>query len=188
MNKNLFNILALCLLSGCSSWYTKPSGERVNKNAPVFVTAPNTNKNVVNKPSDNSSPVVTFNAEKYIMVKENDLNLLVEKRVNDRLKDIKSPVGPVKAITNEKQLNNAPVASGDLPPIGEISPTVETLRLTQHLAEREKPSVFMNVLVILIVGLFVFGVGYVTIFKPKEKSSEALAAPADPKDPPAATN
>jgi hypothetical protein len=46
----------------------------------------------------------------------------------------------------------------------------------------------MNVLVILIVGLFVFGVGYVTIFKPKEKSSEAPAAPADPKDPPAATN
>jgi hypothetical protein len=192
MNKKLLNIALVLLLSGCSSWYTKPDGERVNKNAPVFVTAPNTNKGIVNKPVDAASPAtVTFQAEKYIMVKESDLSALVEKKANDKLKEIKSPVGPVKPITNEKTLNNAqqasPAAVGDKHPTGEISPTVETVQLTP-VTEKKEPSAFMNILVILIVSLFVFGVGYMAFFKPKEKTVEAPKEPVVPKDPPAAAN
>jgi len=79
MNKKALNIPLCLLLAGCSSFYKGKDGENINKNAPVFVK-PNTNVIPANKPSE---PKVEYKGEKYILVKETDLNLLINRKASE---------------------------------------------------------------------------------------------------------
>lgn len=180
MNKLALNIAVLVFLSGCSHWYTKPDGERINKNAPVFVSAPNTNKGIVNKPADKpiSPSIVSFQAEKYIMVKESELNVLVEDRVKNRLKapNTNAP------IANKNEVNKEEVK------VGEISPIVlETVKIQQEDKSFPIMKWFFSCLTVF---LFVCGVGFLLYrknFKIGEDETQSPGYPVIPKDPPSAT-
>ena len=96
MNRLGLNIVLILLLTGCSMFNKNPrtdsKGETINKNAPVFIT-PKANVPAVNKPSmnevsSNKPPQVIFNADKYVMVKEKDLNLIVDQKTNEILLNI----------------------------------------------------------------------------------------------------
>jgi len=108
MNKKALNIPLCLLLAGCSSFYKDKNGENINKNAPVFVK-PNTNAIPANKPAE---PKVEYKGEKYILVKETDLNLLINRKASEP-----APNKPAVA---------APAATGENSPppqkIGENSP------------------------------------------------------------------
>jgi len=108
MNKKALNIPLCLLLAGCSSFYKDKNGENINKNAPVFVK-PNTNAIPANKPAE---PKVEYKGEKYILVKETDLNLLINRKVSE-------PAPNKGAVA-------APAATGENSPppqkIGENSP------------------------------------------------------------------
>ena len=80
MNVKALNILFCLLLAGCSSFYKNKDGENINKNAPVFVK-PNTNAIPANKLAE---PKVEYKSEKYILVKETDLNLLINRKASEQ--------------------------------------------------------------------------------------------------------
>ena len=91
MNRLGLNILVILLLSGCSMFNKNPrtdsKGETISKNAPVFIS-PKTNAPTINKPNTNQNalnkpPQVIFNAENYVMVKEKDLNAIVDQKTNE---------------------------------------------------------------------------------------------------------
>ena len=164
MNQKLLNILLLSLLlTGCSSFMKMPDGTVANKNAPIFVK-PNTNSPVVNKgeveaaPSARRPAVVSFNAEKYIMVKESDLNKLVEEN---------------NANTNGNVVNNevTDIVPTDIVPTGKV-PTVETLMIKPN----ESSFVGRYVVTVLVVLGFILGVGWLVwknkLIAAKEKKSE----------------
>jgi hypothetical protein len=117
MNLKAPNIVLCLLLAGCSSFHKNKDGENINKNAPIFVR-PNTNAIVPNKPIDTK---VEYQGQKYILVKETDLNLLINRKVNES--------APNKSLVAAP----APVGENSPPPakIGENSPptqlNVETL-------------------------------------------------------------
>ena len=108
MNKKALNIPLCLLLAGCSSFYKDKNGENINKNAPIFIK-PNTNAIPANKPAE---PKVEYKGEKYILVKETDLNLLINRKASEL-----APNKPAVA---------APAATGENSPppqkIGENSP------------------------------------------------------------------
>lgn len=193
MNGKWLNILSALLLVGCNSApnRTDSKGEAVGRNAPIFITPkpnaaaskPNTNEVSVNKPA-----VVQFNAEKYLMVKESDLNKLVIKRTNDVLLNIKKDA---ESNTNDNPVNK------ELPKVidnyinhsvkpDEPSLTVETVKLDPPPKNTVNPllSFLMTFTIILA---FVLAVGYFFFFKKKNVKSSEAAEPVIPNDPPKET-
>jgi PBP1b-binding outer membrane lipoprotein LpoB len=164
MNQKLLNILLLSLLlTGCSSFMKMPDGTVANKNAPIFVK-PNTNSPVVNKapveatPSAGRPAIVNFNAEKYIMVKESDLNRLVEEKTKEAILNSYKKVPKTNDIlvnnenTNGNKLNNEEV---DIVPIGKV-PTIETIAIKPQ----ESSLVGKYVVTVLVILSFILGVGW----------------------------
>lgn len=111
MNLKAPNIVLCLLLAGCSSFYKNKDGENINKNAPIFVK-PNTNAIAPNKPLDTK---VEYQGQKYILVKETDLNLLINRKVNESAPNKGAVAAP------------APVGENSPPPakIGENSPPTQ---------------------------------------------------------------
>lgn len=162
MNQKLLNILLLSLLlTGCSSFMKMPDGTVANKNAPIFVK-PNTNSPVVNKapveatPSAGRPAIVNFNAEKYIMVKESDLNRLVEEKTKEAILNSYKKVPKTNDIlvnnTNGNVVNNEEV---DIVPIGKV-PTIETIAIKPQ----ESSLVGKYVVTVLVILSFILGVGW----------------------------
>ena len=181
MNGKVLNIAAVALLlSGCNSTKsrTDSKGETVGRNAPVFIT-PKANPVQPNKaepvPTAAKPAVVNFNAEKYIMVKESDLNKLVTQKTNEILRNKGSETHPN---TNEKSVNKQPGDPVETKPT-EISNqqnepvlTVETVKL-EPVKNTNNP-IFSFLMTFLIVLAFTLAVGYFFFFKKKNvKSSEA---------------
>lgn len=180
MNQKLLNIALLSLLlTGCSSFMKMPDGTVANKNAPIFVK-PNTNNPVVNKapvevtPSAGRPAVVSFNAEKYIMVKESDLNKLVEEKTREailnsyKLKPNTNTVSANNENTNGNIVNNEVT---DIVPVGKV-PTVETLVVKPN----ESSLIGRYVVTVLVVLSFILGIGWLVwknkLIAAKEKKSE----------------
>ena len=180
MNQKSVNIVLLSLLlSGCSSFMKMPDGTLANKNAPIFVK-PNTNSPAVNKeevevtPSARRPAIVSFNAEKYIMVKESDLNKLVEEKAKEailnsyKLKPNTNTISPNNENTNGNVLNNEPI---DIVPVGKV-PTVETL----VIKPQETSSIGRYLATVVVVLGFVLGAGWLfwknKLVAAKEKKTE----------------
>ena len=155
-----------------------PDGTVANKNAPIFVK-PNTNSPVVNKgegetPSARHPAIVSFNAEKYIMVKESDLNKLVEEKTKEailnsyKLKPNTNTISVNNENTNGNLVNNEEV---DIVPVGKV-PTVETLVIKPN----ESSFVGRYVATVLVVLGFILGVGWLVwknkLAAAKEKKTE----------------
>lgn len=111
MNVKALNIPLCLLLAGCSSFYKDKNGENINKNAPIFVS-PKTNAIPANKPAE---PKVEYKGEKYILVKETDLNLLINRKASEPAPNKGAVAAP--AATGE----NSPPAK-----IGENSPPTQS--------------------------------------------------------------
>lgn len=118
MNVKLPNIL-LCalLLSGCSSMRKADSSE-VSKNAPVFIRPPATN--VVQEKRAEFPKITSFNLEPLVIMREADLNALVEKaktnapsvnneKVSDILLNKPEPIRPV-VVTSDLQVQTVGVS------------------------------------------------------------------------------
>ena len=198
MNKLGLNILLVLLLSGCNMFTrnnrTDSKGENISANAPIFIT-PKANANPVNKPitnqvAPNKPAQVVFNAENYVMVKEKDLNILVDQKTNEVLLNIK------KSNANEKQPNKELDAALD----NHIKKTVEqpSVSLTPKIVqlapavEPEKPSnapaihpFFAFIMTTLIILAFILTVGY--FFFIKKKASNETPAPTTTETPKVAT-
>ncbi len=175
MNRVGLNILLVLLLSGCLN-RTDSKGEKVSGNAPMFITpkanAAPPNKAITNQVSPNKPAQVVFNAENYVMVKEKDLNILVNQKTNEVLLNIK------KSNANEKQPNKELDAALD----SHIKKSVEqpSVDLTPKIVqlapavEPEKPSnapaihpIFAFILTALAILGFVLTVGYFFFIKRK---------------------
>ena len=180
MNQKLLNIALLSLLlTGCSSFMKMPDGTVANKNAPIFVK-PNTNNPVVNKapveatPSAGRPAIVNFNSEKYIMVKESDLNKLVEEKTREAILNSYKKVPKTNDIsvnnanTNGNALNNEEV---DIVPMGKV-PTIETI----SIKPKEDSFVGRYVVTVLVVLSFILGIGWLIwknkLISAKEKKTE----------------
>lgn len=198
MNKLGLNILVLLLLSGCNMFTrnnrTDSKGENISANAPIFIS-PKANANPVNKPitnqvAPNKPAQVVFNAENYVMVKEKDLNILVDQKTNEVLLNIK------KSNANEKQPNKELDAALD----SHIKKSVEqpSVDLTPKIVQLapvvapEKPSnapaihpIFAFIMTTLIILAFILTVGY--FFFIKKKASNETPAPTAPETPKVAT-
>lgn len=198
MNKLGLNILLVLLLSGCNMFTrnnrTDSKGENISANAPIFIT-PKANANPVNKPitnqvAPNKPAQVVFNAENYVMVKEKDLNILVDQKTNEVLLNIK------KSNANEKQPNKELDAALD----NHIKKTIEqpSVSLTPKIVqlapavEPEKPSnapaihpIFAFIMTTLIILAFILTVGY--FFFIKKKASNETPAPTTTETPKVAT-
>ena len=198
MNKLGLNILLVLLLSGCNMFTrnnrTDSKGENISANAPIFIS-PKANANPVNKPitnqvAPNKPAQVVFNAENYVMVKEKDLNILVDQKTNEVLLNIK------KSNANEKQPNKELDAALD----NHIKKTVEqpSVSLTPKIVqlapavEPEKPSnapaihpIFAFIMTTLIILAFILTVGYFFFFK--KKASNETPAPTTSETPKVAT-
>jgi PBP1b-binding outer membrane lipoprotein LpoB len=180
MNQKLLNILLLSLLlTGCSSFMKMPDGTIANKNAPIFVK-PNTNSPVVNKAPVEATPtaarpaIVNFNSEKYIMVKESDLNRLVEEKTKEAILNSYKKVPKTNDIlvnnenTNSNVLNNEQV---DIVPMGKV-PTIETIAIKPQ----QESFVGRYVVTVLVVLSFILGIGWLVwknkMISAKEKKTE----------------
>jgi PBP1b-binding outer membrane lipoprotein LpoB len=180
MNQKLLNILLLSLLlTGCSSFMKMPDGTVANKNAPIFVK-PNTNSPVVNKapveatPSAGRPAIVNFNSEKYIMVKESDLNRLVEEKTKEAILNSYKKIPNTNDIlvnnanTNGNVLNNGSI---DVIPTGRV-PTVETIAIKPQ----QESVIGKYVATVLVLLTFILGVGWLVyknkLIAAKEKKSE----------------
>lgn len=132
MNLKALNIPLCLLLAGCSSFYKNKDGENINKNAPIFVS-PKTNAIPANKPAE---PKVEYKGEKYILVKETDLNLLINRKVNEPAPNKGAVAAP--AATGE---NSPPAKIGENSPPTQSKPeilSVPVIRLEP--TEEKKPS------------------------------------------------
>ncbi len=180
MNQKLLNILLLSLLlTGCSSFMKMPDGTVANKNAPIFVK-PNTNNPPVNKPQSEPAPsagrpaIVNFNAEKYVMVKESDLNRLVEEKTKEAILNSYKKVPKTNDIlvnnenTNGNVVNNEQV---DIVPMGKV-PTIETIAIKPQ----QESFVGRYVVTVLVVLSFILGIGWLVwknkMISAKEKKTE----------------
>jgi hypothetical protein len=156
-----------------------PDGTVANKNAPIFVK-PNTNSPVVNKQPVEATPtaarpaIVNFNSEKYIMVKESDLNRLVEEKTKEAILNSYKKVPKTNDIsvnnenTNGNVLNNEQV---DIVPMGKV-PTIETIAIKPQ----ESSFVGRYVVTVLVVLSFILGIGWLVwknkMISAKEKKTE----------------
>ena len=167
MNKKALNIPLCLLLAGCSSFYKNKDGENINKNAPIFVS-PKTNAILPNKPAE---PKVEYKGEKYVLVKETDLNLLLNRKVNQPAPNKPSVAAP--APTGE---NSPPLAK-----IGENSPppqpnpeivSVPVIRLEPVEEKKASGSAIWQVLISLAIAAFLtaFAVWYFLYYKPHNTS------------------
>lgn len=178
MNQKLLNIALLSLLlTGCSSFMKMPDGTIANKNAPIFVK-PNTNNPPVNKPQAEPAPsagrpaIVNFNAEKYVMVKESDVNKLVEERVKEAILNSYKKVPNTNSIsvnnTNGNVVNNEQV---DIVPIGKV-PTIETIAIKPQ----QESVIGKYIVTVLVLLSFILGIGWMVyknkIIAAKEKKTE----------------
>ena len=178
MNQKLLNIVLLSLLlTGCSSFMKMPDGTIANKNAPIFVK-PNTNNPPVNKPQAEPAPsagrpaIVNFNAEKYVMVKESDVNKLVEERVKEAILNSYKKVPNTNSIsvnnTNDNVVNNEQV---DIVPIGKV-PTIETIAIKPQ----QESVIGKYIVTVLVLLSFILGIGWMVyknkIIAAKEKKTE----------------
>ena len=189
MNRLGLNTLVILLLTGCSGFNknsrTDAKGETINKNAPVFIS-PKTNAIPVNKPNVNevapNKPArVTFNAENYVMVKEKDLNILVDQKTNENLLNIKK--SNANAPQPNKELDAAIDAHIQRKKSGDSSDSLTTnvLQLApvaQEKASTNPPAIhpfFAFVLIVLLMVGSILTVGY--FFFIKKKASNESAAP-----------
>jgi hypothetical protein len=156
-----------------------PDGTVANKNAPIFVK-PNTNSPVVNKapveatPSAGRPAIVNFNAEKYVMVKESDLNRLVEEKTKEAILNSYKKVPKTNDIlvnnenTNGNVVNNEQV---DIVPMGKV-PTIETIAIKPQ----QESFVGRYVVTVLVVLSFILGIGWLVwknkMISAKEKKTE----------------
>jgi len=184
MNKIGLNILLVLLLTGCSMFNSQKrndsNGEPVGRNAPIFISqkknenAPNNTKQNTNAPTVNKPATVQFNAEKYIMIKENDLNMLVNQKTNEALLNIKN------SNANEKEPNKALDAAIDNQIKNSVPPTIvnftpNPIKL-EPVIEQEKPSrpsihpIFSYIMTTLIILAFILAVGYFFFFKKKAQN------------------
>ena len=190
MSRVGLNILVILLLTGCAGLNknsrTDSKGETISKNAPVFIS-PKTNAIPVNKPNVNevapNKPArVTFNAENYVMVKEKDLNILVDQKTNENLLNIK------KSNANAPQPNKELDAAIDAHIQRKKSGDSEGASLTPNViqlapvVEKEVPSnrppihpFFAFVLIVLLMVGSILTVGY--FFFIRKKASNEPAAP-----------
>ena len=188
MNRLGLNILVVLLLTGCvglnKNSRTDSKGETISKNAPVFIS-PKTNANPVNKPNTNEvalnkPPQVIFNAENYVMVKEKDLNILVDQKTNEVLLNIK------KSNANEKQPNKELDAALDShikksveQPSVSLTPNVIQLApVVEKEVSSNRPPIhpfFAFVLIVLLMVGSILTVGY--FFFNRKKASNEPAAP-----------
>ena len=132
MNPKALNIALCLLLAGCSSFYKDKNGENINKNAPIFVS-PKTNAIPANKPAE---PKVEYKGEKYILVKETDLNLLINRKASEPAPNKGAVAAP--APTGE---NSPPAKIGENSPPTQSKPeilSVPVIRLEP--TEEKKPS------------------------------------------------
>ena len=189
MNRLGLNTLVILLLTGCSGFNknsrTDAKGETINKNAPVFIS-PKTNAIPVNKPNvnevaPNKPAQVTFNAENYVMVKEKDLNILVDQKTNENLLNIKK--SNANAPQPNKELDAAIDAHIQRKKSGDSSDSLTTnvLQLApvaQEKASTNPPAIhpfFAFVLIVLLMVGSILTVGY--FFFIKKKASNEPAAP-----------
>lgn len=167
--KSLIFILSFVFLSGCSFLRWNRTGQ--NKNAPIFVK-PNTNENVVNKSGDGK--LVEYKAEKYVLIKESDLNLYLSRKVNEsgRNKAEPKPQSGEKSPT-DPELVETPQTPPQIPLVEQNE--IPTLVLT----EKPKDTSFFNnkifgvVVTIFILLLFVlvtWNVLFHIEFSPKKKT------------------
>ena len=180
MNQKLLNIALLSLLlTGCSSFMKMPDGTIANKNAPIFVK-PNTNNPPVNKPQAEPAPsagrpaIVNFNAEKYIMVKESDLNRLVEEKTKEAILNSYKKVPNTNDIlvnnenTNGNVLNNGSI---DVIPMGKV-PAIETIAIKPQ----QESVIGKYIATVLVLLTFFLGVGWLVyknkMISAKEKKTE----------------
>jgi hypothetical protein len=154
-----------------------PDGTVANKNAPIFVK-PNTNSPVVNKAPVEATPtaarpaIVNFNSEKYVMVKESDLNRLVEEKTKEAILNSYKKVPKTNDIlvnnTNGNVVNNEEV---DIVPMGKV-PTIETIAIKPQ----ESSFVGRYVVTVLVVLSFILGIGWLVwknkMISAKEKKTE----------------
>ena len=156
-----------------------PDGTIANKNAPIFVK-PNTNSPVVNKQPVEATPtaarpaIVNFNSEKYIMVKESDLNKLVEEKTKEAILNSYKKVPKTNDIsvnnanTNGNALNNESI---DVIPMGKV-PTIETVAIKPQ----ESSFVGRYVVTVLVILSFILGIGWLVwknkMISAKEKKTE----------------
>jgi hypothetical protein len=156
-----------------------PDGTVANKNAPIFVK-PNTNNPPVNKPQSEPAPsagrpaIVNFNAEKYVMVKESDLNRLVEEKTKEAILNSYKKVPKTNDIlvnnenTNGNVVNNEQV---DIVPMGKV-PTIETIAIKPQ----QESFVGRYVVTVLVVLSFILGIGWLVwknkMISAKEKKTE----------------
>jgi hypothetical protein len=156
-----------------------PDGTIANKNAPIFVK-PNTNSPVVNKAPVEAAPtaarpaIVNFNSEKYIMVKESDLNRLVEEKTKEAILNSYKKIPNTNDIlvnnanTNGNVLNNGSI---DVIPTGRV-PTVETIAIKPQ----QESVIGKYIATVLVLLTFILGVGWLVyknkLIAAKEKKSE----------------
>ena len=130
-------------MAGCSSFYKDKNGENINKNAPIFVS-PKTNAIPANKPAE---PKVEYKGEKYILVKETDLNLLINRKASEPAPNKGAVAAP--AATGE---NSPPAKIGENSPPTQSKPeilSVPVIRLEP--TEEKKASGFNWPLFFLVV-------------------------------------
>lgn len=184
MNKIGLNILLLFLLTGCNMFNPQKrsdsNGEPVGRNAPIFISQKknengiNNTKQNTNAPTVNKPATVQFNAEKYIMIKENDLNMLVNQKTNEALLNIKN------SNANEKEPNKALDAAIDNQIKNSVPPTIvnftpNPIKL-EPVIEQEKPSrpsinpIFSYIMTVLVILGFTLTVGYFFFTKKKAQN------------------
>lgn len=200
MNKIGLNILLILLLSGCAGFRnsrTDSKGETINKNAPVFIS-PKTNAISVNKPNANevapNKPAqVIFNAENYVMVKEKDLNILIDQKTNENLLNIKK--SNANAPQPNKELDEAidsHIARKKLGDSEQGSLTANVMQLAPVASEKASTNssaihpFLAFIMTILIISTFVLAVGYFLFIKKRasHENSTVTTAPAAAPTPP----
>ena len=165
MNVKALNIALCLLLAGCSSFYKNKDGENINKNAPIFVS-PKTNAIPANKPAE---PKVEYKGEKYILVKETDLNLLINRKASEPAPNKGAVAAP--APTGE---NSPPAKIGENSPPTQSKPeilSVPVIRLEP--TEEKKASGFNWPLFFLVsIGLatLLSTVLYLLYYRPQKPS------------------
>jgi hypothetical protein len=192
MNKIGLNILLVLLLTGCVSKKTDSKGEPVGRNAPIFIT-PKTNqvaannaiKSNTNEISVNKPASVSFNAEKYVMIKESDLNILVNQKTNEVLLNIKN------SNANEKEPNKELDAALDSHIKNSVAQSIVNFTPNPIKLERaiepEKVSnksihpIFAFVLTALTVLGFVLAAGYFFFIKKRSDENASTTNPQSPK-------
>ena len=198
MNKIALNIAVALMLSGCMN-RTDSKGQKVGGNAPIFIT-PNANVVPVNKPkvnevAPNKPAQVVFNAETYVMVKEKDLNMLVNQKTNETLLNIKKSNANAPQPNKElgEAIDNQIKKSVQLPP-DNLAPNVIQLApvaLPEKLSSSNAVNPFFSfILVVLSITGFILTAGYFFFIKKKalnEDTTQAQASVTAPIPPKVAT-